>query len=85
MLRKAYQNVAKNGDKLAEAEKRLDWEAFAPIIAPMYHNKTQRGGRPNVDPVRGVKMPVLRQRIAVQPRHPVREADPLKQGLKPVI
>ena len=51
MLKKAYENARKNGDKLAEAEKLLDWEAFRPIIAPMYHNKTPRGGRPNVDSV----------------------------------
>jgi len=59
MLKKAYQNVRKNGDKLAEAEKLLDWEAFRPIITPMYHNKTPRGGRPNVDPVVMVKLLVL--------------------------
>jgi len=59
MLKKAYENVSKNGDKLAEAEKLLDWEAFRPIITPMYHNKTRRGGRPNVDPVVMVKLLVL--------------------------
>jgi IS5 family transposase len=59
MLKKAYENVSKNGDKLAEAEKRLDWEAFRPIITPMYRNKTPRGGRPNVDPVVMVKLLVL--------------------------
>ena len=61
MLRKAYENVSKNGDKLAEAEKLIDWEAFRPIIAPMYRNKTSRGGRPNVDEVVMVKLLVLRQ------------------------
>jgi len=59
MLKKAYENVRKNGDKLAEAEKLLDWEAFRPIITPIYHNKTPRGGRPNVDPVVMVKLLVL--------------------------
>jgi len=33
MLRKAYENVKKNGDKLAAVEKLIDWEAFRPIIA----------------------------------------------------
>ena len=61
MLKKAYENVRKNGDKLAEAEKLLDWEAFRPIITPIYHNKTPRGGRPNVDPVVMVKLLVLQQ------------------------
>ena len=59
MLRKAYENVRKNGDKLAEAEKLVDWEAFRPVVAPMYRNRTSRGGRPNVDEVVMVKMLVL--------------------------
>ena len=59
IFRKAYQKIHKLGDKLAEAEKRLDWEAFRPIITPMYRNKTPRGGRPNVDPVVMVKLLVL--------------------------
>jgi len=59
MLRKAYENVSKNGDKLAEAEKLIDWEAFRPIIATMYRNRTSRSGRPNVDAVVMVELPVL--------------------------
>jgi len=47
------------GDKLAEAEKRLDWEAFRPIITPIYHNRGPQGGRPNVDPVVMMKLLVL--------------------------
>ena len=54
-------NVRKNGDKLAEAEKLVEWEAFRPIIAPMYRNKTPRGGRPNVDEGVMVKLLVLQQ------------------------
>jgi IS5 family transposase len=59
MLKKAYENVSKNGDKLAEADKLIDWEAFRPIIRPMYHNRTPRGGRPNVDEVVMMKLLVL--------------------------
>jgi len=61
MLRKAYENVKKHGDRLARADSLIDWEAFRPIITPMYHNKTPRGGRPNVDPVVMVKLLVLQQ------------------------
>ena len=61
MLKKAYENVEKNGDRLARADSLIDWEAFRPIIAPMYRNKTPRGGRPNVDPVVMVKLLVLQQ------------------------
>ena len=61
MLKKAYENVKKNGDRLARVDSLIDWEAFRPIITPMYHNKTPRGGRPNVDPVAMVKLLVLQQ------------------------
>ena len=59
LLRKLYMKTARNGDRLAEAEKQLDWEAFRPIIKPMYTNDTPRGGRPNTDPVVMVKLLVL--------------------------
>ena len=61
MLNKAYDNVRKNGDKLAEVEVLIDWEAFRPIIAPIYHNNSPVGGRPNVDEVVMVKLLVLQQ------------------------
>jgi len=61
MLRKAYENVRKNGDKLAEVEKLIDWEAFKPIFEGLYHNMSSRGGRPNIDPVVMVKLLVLQQ------------------------
>ena len=59
MLRKAYENVSKNGDKLAEVEKLIDWEAFRPIIQGLYDNKGPQGGRPNIDEVVMVKLLVL--------------------------
>ena len=61
MLRKAYDNVKKNGDKLAEVENVIDWEAFQPIFEGLYHNTSSRGGRPNIDPVVMVKLLVLQQ------------------------
>jgi IS5 family transposase len=59
MLRKAYERIQKLGDKLAKIEPLINWEAFRPIITPMYHNKTPRGGRPNVYPVVMGKLLVL--------------------------
>ena len=61
VLRTLYTKTSRNGDRLAEAEKKLDWEAFRPIIQPMYTNDTPRGGRPNTDPVVMVKLLVLQQ------------------------
>ena len=61
ILKKAYENVKKNGDRLAQAESLIDWEAFRPIISLMYNNKTPRGGRPNIDEVVMVKLLVLQE------------------------
>ena len=61
LLRKLYHKTSRNGDRLAEAEKKLDWEAFRPIIKAMYTNDTPRGGRPNTDEVVMVKLLVLQQ------------------------
>ena len=59
IFRKAYQKIQKLGDKLAEIEPLIDWEAFRPIIQGLYDNQGPKGGRPNVDPVVMVKMLVL--------------------------
>jgi len=61
MLKKAYERYQGLGDKLAQIEHLIDWEAFRPMIAPMYHNKSFVGGRPNVDEVVMVKLLVLQQ------------------------
>ena len=59
IIRKLYQESSQQGDKLAEAEKKIDWEQFKPIIQPMYSNQGPAGGRPNIDPVLMVKLLVL--------------------------
>jgi len=56
MLRVAYRNIQKLGDRLAEAEKHIDWEAFRPITRDLYDNQGPQGGRPNLDPVMMVKL-----------------------------
>ena len=45
ILKKAYERYQKIGDKLAKIEHLIDWEAFRPIIQPLYHNKGPRGAR----------------------------------------
>ena len=59
LLRDLYKDVEKLGDRLAEVEPLIDWEAFTPIIQRLYDNRTPKGGRPNVDEVVMVKMLVL--------------------------
>ena len=61
MLKKAYDKYRELGDKLAQIEPLIGWEAFRPIIAPMYNNKSSVGGRPNVDELVMVKLLVLQQ------------------------
>jgi IS5 family transposase len=59
IFRKAYQKIHKLGDRLAEIEPLIDWEAFRPIIQPLYDNRGPKGGRPNVDEVVMVKLLAL--------------------------
>jgi IS5 family transposase len=59
LLRQAYKDVEKLGDRLAEVELLIDWEKFRPILQGLFDNQGPQGGRPNVDPVLMVKMLVL--------------------------
>ena len=38
--------MEKNGDRLAQVEGLLDWEAFRPIASGLYDNKGPKSGRP---------------------------------------
>jgi IS5 family transposase len=60
-LSEEYRRLEGLGDKLAEVETLIDWEAFRSIIGELYNNKTEKGGRPNIDEVVMVKMLVLQQ------------------------
>jgi IS5 family transposase len=60
-LREMYRKVKKLGDKLAEIDSLIDWDAFRPIIGSMYNNKTERGGHPNIDEIVMFKMLVLQE------------------------
>jgi len=60
-LNEEYEKVKRLGDRLAEVDSLIDWGAFRPIVAGMYRNKTEKGGRPNIDEVVMVKILVLQQ------------------------
>jgi IS5 family transposase len=61
-LNEAYKRVERLGDRLAEIESAIDWEAFVrPIVGDMFDNRSERGGRPNIDEVVMVKLLVLQQ------------------------
>lgn len=60
-LHEEYRRVERLGDKLAEIESLINWEAFRPIVGEMYSNKSERGGRPNIDEVVMIKLLVLQE------------------------
>jgi IS5 family transposase len=60
-LNEAYKRVERLGDRLAEIESMVDWEAFRPTVGDMFNNRSKRGGRPNIDEVVMVKLLVLQQ------------------------
>jgi IS5 family transposase len=60
-LNEEYKRVKRLGDRLAEIESLIDWEAFRSIVGDLYDNRTEQGGRPNIDEVIMIKLLVLQQ------------------------
>ncbi len=60
-FREEYERVKLLGDKLSEIDSLIDWEAFRPIVKNMYNNKSEQGGRPNIDEVVMIKILVLQE------------------------
>jgi len=58
-LNEEYKRIEQLGDKLAQLEAMIDWEAFRPIVAGLYDNRSEKGGRPNIDEVVMIKLLVL--------------------------
>ena len=58
-IKERYENLLKVGDKLAEISKHVNWKAFVPIVSGLYDNKSEKGGRPNMDEILMVKMLIL--------------------------
>ena len=56
-----YKRVARLGDKLSEIDSLINWKKFRPIVASMYDNKSDKGGRPNIDIIVMVKLLVLQE------------------------
>jgi len=60
-IHEAYKEVKRRGDKLADIESLIDWNAFRPIVEDLYKNNPNRGGWPNIDVVMMIKLLVLQQ------------------------
>jgi Transposase and inactivated derivatives, IS5 family len=54
-----YKHVSKLGDRLNHIRDIMGWESFRPILSSLYDNRTEKGGRPNVDEVVMLKVLVL--------------------------
>ncbi|KYC46838.1 MAG: Transposase DDE domain protein [Candidatus Methanofastidiosum methylothiophilum] len=58
-IKERYENLLKVGDKLAEISKYVNWKPFVSIVSGLYDNKSDKGGRPNMDEIVMVKMLIL--------------------------
>jgi hypothetical protein len=58
-LHQQYSKIAELGDKLGEMAGLIEWEKFRPILADMYYENEEEGGRPHIDEILMVKMLLL--------------------------
>ena len=63
LLRRTYGMVQRLDDRLAKADRHIDWGKFRPIVSGIYRNGSEGGGRPNLDEVVMVKLLVLQRWI----------------------
>jgi IS5 family transposase len=48
-IKQEYERVKELGDQLVDVGNRINWEAFRPKLELLFDNKSDRGGRPNID------------------------------------
>ena len=60
-FREEYERVKSLWDKLSEIDSLINWESFLPIVKDMYDNKTEKGGRPNIDEIIMIKILILQE------------------------
>lgn len=56
-----YEKVRARGDKLSEFAALIRWDAFPPLVECLFKNKSERGGRPNIDIIIMIKLLILQQ------------------------
>ena len=49
------------GDPSTDISDRIDFERIRPILSGLYENNTDKGGRPNYDPILMIKILLLQQ------------------------
>ena len=60
-LSELYREIEALGDLLTGISDRIDFERIRPILADLFTIDTEKGGRPNYDPVFMVKILLLQQ------------------------
>ena len=60
-LSELYKEIEALGDPLTGLSDRIDFERIRPMLSNLYGNYTEKGGRPNYDPVPMVKILLLQQ------------------------
>ena len=58
-LREKYEQLKKFGDRLSDMKDIMDWDRIKPLLSELYRNDTEKGCRPNFDPVFMVKIMFL--------------------------
>ena len=58
-LREKYEQLKRFGDRLSDMKNMIDWDRIKTLFPDLYSNDTERGGRPNFDPVFMVKIMFL--------------------------
>ncbi|MDS0257005.1 IS5 family transposase [Thermoplasmatales archaeon AK] len=61
-LSELYKEIESLGDPLTGITDRIDFERIRPMLSDLYDNNTDKGGRPNYDPVLMVKILLLQQK-----------------------
>src|SRR5512136_44958 len=54
-IKQEYERVKELGDQLVDVGNRINWEAFRPKLELLFDNKSDRGGRPNIDVIVMIK------------------------------
>src|SRR3989344_3074926 len=49
ILKQEYEKVKGLGDRLILMKKQIDWQPFIPLVAGVYHDNKETGGRPHTD------------------------------------
>jgi transposase, IS5 family len=60
-IHQIYEQLKELGDKLVDTGDLINWEAFRPMLEDLYDNKSERGGRPNIDVIIMLKALFIQQ------------------------